>query len=176
MAAVAPAALSLAALLMVQILPAADPCRLPSKEDVVRQIRIPSLGFEVAVPAFWSERIEEHSGVVWIEDEGDSACRLVLSRHTGSDTAARIRRVHERLYLDRSVLDGTCGETRIRHLSKHESAIFGEYDRDGRSRVYAMFWSTGTAGFAALLTCSRGAAGDWRAALPLLSSIRRTAP
>ncbi|MFH1533110.1 MAG: hypothetical protein ABIK09_20480 [Pseudomonadota bacterium] len=175
-AAFAAAKLFLVPLILAQPVPGLSPCRLPERGAAVHRILIPSLGLQVALPASWSETLEEHSSVVRIDSDGDGACRLVVARHDGSDTAARIQRVHERLYLDRNLLGGTCGETRIRTLSRQDTVLFGEYERDGRSRVYGMFWSTGAAGFAALLTCPRGAPGDWRVALPLLSSIRRTAP
>ena len=167
--------LSLAALLL-QFSAAAGPCRLPSGEPATRRVRLSSSGVDLQIPASWSESVEEHLSVSRVQDDRDRACRLVLTRHEGSDAATRIRRVHERLYLARSLIEGTCGEERIRRLSKRGRAVFGEYDRDGRSRVYAMFWSTGREGYAALLTCPRGTPGDWRVALPLLSSIRRTAP
>lgn len=168
--------LSLAALLLLHLAPAAGPCRTPSADGSVRTQHLPGAGLALEVPADWVVDVEEHVGISRIQDDRDGACRIVLTRHEGADTATRIRRVHERLYLDRSLLPTTCGGDRIRAKAGRKGAVFGEYDRAGRHHVYGMFWSTGTTGFAALLTCPRGSIGDWRVALPIFGSIRRTAP
>ena len=152
------------------------PCQLPSGKSPTRLVTLSGSGMELEVPAAWSEVVEEHHGMARIEDDRDRGCRVVLTINDGADAATRIRRVHERLYLDSSLIEGTCGEERIRRHSKREKAVFGEYDRGRRKRVFGMFWSVGTAGYAALYSCPRGVAGDWRVALPLLSSIRQTAP
>jgi hypothetical protein len=169
-------AVSLAALLLIHLIPGTGPCRVSSTDGPTRTLHLTAAGLRVDVPADWVEDVEEHVGITRIQDDRDGACRLVVTWHDGGDTAPRIRRVHERLYLDQSQLPATCGEERIQAKAGRKGAVFGEYDRDGRRRVYGMFWSSGTTGFAAVLTCPRGTAGDWRVALPLFRSIRRTTP
>ena len=172
-----PPALPLAALLLFHSLSAAEgPCRLPAGAPRAPIVGLPSVDAELRIPKSWSAVITEHSGIVRIRNEAEGGCWLVLTRHRGNDTAARLRRVHEALYLDRSLLEETCGAARLGSASQRRDVLFGEYERDGRSRVYGMFWTTGTVGYTALLTCPRGGPGDWRAALPLLTSIRRTGP
>jgi hypothetical protein len=173
--AVASPALSLVALLVIQLPPDGERCRLRPGDVSTRELVLQS-GVKLRIPDSWTETTEENLGVVRVRDERTRGCRLFFTFHDGPDTAERIRRVHERLYLGRNFLGSTCGEERLRTSTRRSEAAFGEYARDGRSRVYAMFWSTGATGFAALLTCPGGADGDWRVSLPLLSSIRRTSP
>ncbi len=164
------------ALLIVQLVPAAGPCRVSASAEPTRELRLSTAGFTLEVPSAWTETVQEHLGIVRIQDERTRGCRLVLTWHEGSDTPPRIRRVHERIYLGRSRLPTTCGEERVAARLTRDRAVFGEYDRDGRRRVYSMFWSSGAEGFAALLTCPRGGIGDWRVPLSIFSSIRRTRP
>ncbi len=164
------------ALVFMQLYPAAGPCRLSASSEPTRELQVSASGFTLRIPAAWTEAVEEHHGIVRIQDDRDRGCRLVLTWHEGADAATRIRRVHERLYLGRNHLPVTCTEDRVGARLQRDRAVFGEYDRDGRRRVYSMFWSTGAEGFAALLTCPRGGIGDWRVPLSVFSSIRRTAP
>ena len=163
---------------LLRVAPAAGACLLPGEPAApVRPLELSSVGISLSIPDNWSEVVERHAGVVRVFEGRDRGCRLTLTVHRGADTAPRIRRVHERLFLGSNALDDTCGPSRIEDAVSRPGAAFGEYaPRSGRSRIYAMFWSTGTDGFAALLSCRRGGAGDWRTALAIFRSIVAAAP